>query len=95
MRIVLCYPNEPEHLAQIQGAAPGHEVIDAGQQRIAVELLMADVFCGHAKVPVPWPEVVRHGSRQGRERSRLASGSSRNSSFSGSQRSGRPSLKAT
>lgn len=61
MRIVLCYPIEPRHLAQIQAAAAGHEVVDAGQERIAAELLGADIFCGHAKVPVPWPAVVRGG----------------------------------
>src|SRR5438094_6168497 len=61
MRIVLCYPIEPRHLEQIRAAAPGHEVIDAGQERIAAELPSADIFCGHAKVPVPWPEVVRGG----------------------------------
>ena len=61
MRIVLCYPIEPRHLEQIRAAAPGHEVIDAGQERIAAELLHADIFCGHAKVPVPWPEVVQIG----------------------------------
>ena len=64
MRIVLCYPIEPRHLEQIRSAVPGHEVIDAGQERIATELLHADVFCGHAKVPVPWPEVVRRGRLQ-------------------------------
>jgi D-3-phosphoglycerate dehydrogenase len=61
MRIVLCYPIEPRHLDQIRAAAPGHDVIDAGQQGIAAELLHADIFCGHAKVPVPWPDVVRGG----------------------------------
>lgn len=61
MRIVLCYPIQPRHQAQIQAAAPGHEVVDAGQERIATELLDADIFCGHAKVPVPWDEVVRLG----------------------------------
>ena len=61
MRIVLCYPIEPRHLEQIRVAAPGHEVIDAGQERIADELLEADIFCGHAKVPVPWPQVVSRG----------------------------------
>jgi phosphoglycerate dehydrogenase-like enzyme len=61
MRIVLCYPLEPRHYDQICAAAPGHEVIDAGQERIATELLDADIFCGHAKVPIPWPEVVRRG----------------------------------
>jgi len=48
-------------LEQIRAAAPGHEVVDAGQERIAVELLEAEIFCGHAKVPVDWPEVVRRG----------------------------------
>src|SRR4051794_22960002 len=61
MRIVLCYQHEPRHLEQIRAAAPGHEIIDAGQERIAKELLEADIFCGHAKVPVPWAEVVRRG----------------------------------
>ena len=61
MRIVLCYPIEPQHLAQIRAAAPGHEVVDAGQERIAEQILEADIFCGHAKVPIPWGEVVRRG----------------------------------
>jgi phosphoglycerate dehydrogenase-like enzyme len=61
VRIVLCYQHDPCHLEQVRAAAPGHEIIDAGQDRIATELLAADVFCGHAKVPVPWPEVVRRG----------------------------------
>src|SRR6185295_16784369 len=61
MRVVLCYPIEPRHLEQVRAAAPGHEVVDAGQERIAQELLEADIFCGHAKVPVQWPEVVHRG----------------------------------
>ncbi|HEY3393398.1 MAG TPA: D-2-hydroxyacid dehydrogenase [Lacipirellulaceae bacterium] len=60
-RLVLCYPVEPHHVAQIAAAAPGFEVIDAGQQRVAQELPSADIFCGHPKVPVPWEEVVRRG----------------------------------
>jgi D-3-phosphoglycerate dehydrogenase len=48
-------------VAQIVAAAPQAEVVDAGQQRVAQELLTADIFCGHAKVPVPWNEVVRGG----------------------------------
>jgi D-3-phosphoglycerate dehydrogenase len=61
MRIVLCYPIERRHYDQICAAAPGHEVVGAGQERIATELLAADIFCGHAKVPVPWGEVVSKG----------------------------------
>src|SRR5690606_14665979 len=60
-RIVLCYPVEPKHLAQIAAAAPDAEIVDAGQERVAKELLEADIFCGHAKVPVPWDEVVQRG----------------------------------
>src|SRR5207237_8495483 len=61
MRIVFCNPIERRHYDQICAAAPGHEVVDAGQERIAQELLEADIFCGHAKVPVRWGEVVRRG----------------------------------
>jgi len=61
MRIVLCYPVEARHVEQIQAAAPDWEVVDAGQERVAEELLAADIFCGHAKVPVPWDDVVRQG----------------------------------
>ncbi len=60
-RIVLCYPVEPRHVAQIAAAAPAAEIVDAGQERVAQELLSADLFCGHAKVPVPWDEVVEQG----------------------------------
>lgn len=62
MRVVLCYPLERRHYDQIVAACPvSTEVIDAGQERIAAELPTADIFCGHAKVPVPWPEVVQGG----------------------------------
>jgi phosphoglycerate dehydrogenase-like enzyme len=65
MRIVLCYPVEQRHLRQIAAIAPRAEIVDAGQERIADEILAADVFCGHAKVhPVPWDEAVRRGRLQ-------------------------------
>ncbi len=64
MRIALCYPVEQRHLEQIQAAWPEAELIDAGQERIAEELPSADIYCGHAKVPVPWDEVVRQGRLQ-------------------------------
>lgn len=64
MRIVLCYPVQKKHLIQIAAAAPDAEVVDAGQERIAEELCRADLYCGHAKVPVPWPEVVQAGRLQ-------------------------------
>ncbi len=61
MRIVLCYPVEKRHCDQIAAVAPQAELIDAGQQRIAEEIMAADIFCGHAKVPMDWPAVVRAG----------------------------------
>jgi len=65
MRIVLCYPVEPKHVAQIQASAPQAEVVAAGQRDIPEAILEADVFCGHAKErPVPWDEVVRRGRLQ-------------------------------
>ena len=61
MRIVLCYPVEPRHFKQIADIAPQAELVNASQERIAEELLEADIFCGHAKVPVPWDEIVAKG----------------------------------
>jgi len=61
MRIVLCYPAEPRHVRQIAATAPTAEVIDAGQSHVAEALLDADIFCGHAKVPVAWDAIVRRG----------------------------------
>lgn len=61
MNVVLCYPLQTKHLAQIAAAAPGHTLIEASQQSIPEQLLEADIFCGHAKVPVPWDDVVKQG----------------------------------
>jgi len=60
-RVVLCFPVEPRHVRQIADVSDDLEVVDAGQQGVAEALLDADVFCGHAKVPVAWDEVVRRG----------------------------------
>ncbi len=61
MRIVLCYPVEERHVAQIQDAAPEWEVVNAGQERIDELLPTADIFIGHAKVPVNWDRVLESG----------------------------------
>lgn len=61
MRIVLCYPVEKRHYEQISAIVPTAELVDAGQQRIADEILHADIFCGHAKVPIDWEAVVAAG----------------------------------
>lgn len=61
-RIVLCYPVEERHLAQIRSTMPEAQVVNAGQQRIPEEILSADIFCGHAKErPIPWDDVVAKG----------------------------------
>jgi len=61
MRIVLCFPAEAHHIQEIAAAAPQADIVDAGQERIAEELPHADIFCGHAKVPVPWEQTVAAG----------------------------------
>jgi len=61
LRIVLCYPVDPQHLDAIRAVAPHAEIVDAGQERVAEELPSADIFCGHAKVPVPWDDVISAG----------------------------------
>jgi D-3-phosphoglycerate dehydrogenase len=62
MRIVLCYPVEARHIEQIRSAAPPDaEIVDAGQENIPQQLFTADIFCGHAKVPVDWDGVVTAG----------------------------------
>ena len=61
MRIVICFPAQKQHLDKIAAAIPGAELVDAGQQRVAQELLQADWYCGHAKTPVDWGAVVRRG----------------------------------
>ncbi len=58
MRIVLCYPVSEKHIAQIRAAAPDAEIVDAGQERIDELLPTADIFIGHAKVPVDWDCVL-------------------------------------
>lgn len=63
-RIVLCFPNEERHRRKIADSAPWADVVDVPQERIAEELLEADIFCGHAKVPVDWDAVVRRGRLQ-------------------------------
>ncbi len=60
-RIVLCYPVATRHVEQISAAMPAAEVVDAGQKHVAEELFEADVYCGHAKVPLDWDAVVRAG----------------------------------
>lgn len=69
-RIVLCYPVEAHHRLQIERTLDDlqrdatiplqHpiEVVDAGQERVDELLPTADIFIGHAKVPVNWDRVL-------------------------------------
>jgi D-3-phosphoglycerate dehydrogenase len=61
MRLVLCYPVEPKHIAQIRAIGPHLELIESDQQTIPELIHTADLFCGHAKVPVDWDRVVEQG----------------------------------
>ena len=60
-RVVLCFPVTHEQVAELDACSDDIEVVNAGQTGIAHEILNADIFVGHAKVPVPWNQVVRQG----------------------------------
>jgi phosphoglycerate dehydrogenase-like enzyme len=61
LNLVHCFPIQQRHLDWMQAAAPHARLIDATQENIPQRIFDADIFVGHAKVPVPWDEVVRHG----------------------------------
>lgn len=57
--IVTCFPLAESDEKQIRRfAGDEFEVIAANQENIAEEIFKADIFCGHAKVPVDWARVV-------------------------------------
>ena len=60
-RVVLCFPVTEDQVSDLSACSDEIEVINAGQSGIADEILEADIFVGHAKVPVPWDEVVQKG----------------------------------
>ena len=59
--LVLCYPVEDHHIQQLSSALPECTIINAGQEGIAEAIFEADLFLGHAKVPVDWDGVVKQG----------------------------------
>lgn len=61
MNVVLCYPATQKHIAWLQAAAPSAKIINAGQEGIGDAISEADIFVGHAKVPVDWDRVVAQG----------------------------------
>lgn len=61
-KIVTCFPLSDTHVDQIRvAAAEDFEVVVSDQDQIASDIFSADVFCGHAKVPIDWPAVVDAG----------------------------------
>ncbi len=58
-KVVLCYPVSDSDITRIEAAFPEYSVLVSGQDNIADDLLEADVFCGHVKVPVDWEAVVQ------------------------------------
>lgn len=59
--IVVCYPVLEKHLAWLRQAAPTANFINAGQEGVGEAVFEADIFVGHAKVPVDWDGVVKQG----------------------------------
>ncbi len=60
-RIVTCFPLSDKQVAEIRTAAVGYELVVSNQDTIADDLFGATIFCGHAKVPVPWSKIVAQG----------------------------------
>lgn len=60
-QLVACYPTQDRHLEAIQRAAPEYRIVVATQDTIPERIMDADIFVGHAKVPVDWDAVVAHG----------------------------------
>ncbi|MFM7517551.1 MAG: D-2-hydroxyacid dehydrogenase [Pirellula sp.] len=60
-QLVVCYPVEDRHLQAIQHAAPEYRLLVADQQTIPELIHQADLFVGHAKVPVNWDQVAKSG----------------------------------
>jgi len=60
-QLVVCYPVEDRHLQAIQQAAPEYRLLVADQQTITELIHQADLFVGHAKVPVDWERVAKSG----------------------------------
>ncbi len=57
--IVTCFPLGDSHVEQIREVAKeDFEVIVSSQDQIPDNIFKADIFCGHAKVPVDWQAVV-------------------------------------
>ncbi len=56
--LVVCYPTQERHRAALQAAVPFATLIESTQETIPKDIFEADIFVGHAKVPVDWDRVV-------------------------------------
>ncbi|GAB6165482.1 D-2-hydroxyacid dehydrogenase [Thermostilla marina] len=61
MRVVLGFPHEARHRELLAQILPDAEFVDSPQEDLPHELLQADIFCGHVKVPVDWERIVKGG----------------------------------
>jgi phosphoglycerate dehydrogenase-like enzyme len=61
LNLVFCFPTQEKHREWMRAAAPHCNLIEATQETIPQRIFDADIFVGHAKVPVPWDDVVRQG----------------------------------
>ena len=61
-KIVLGFPAPNNLIQQIQTEAREYEVILAEQEELPKLLPEATLFCGHAKIPVDWPEIISAGN---------------------------------
>ncbi len=60
--IVTCFPLSDSHVQKIRDVVKeDFRVVVSGQEKISEDIFEADVFCGHAKVPVDWESVVSRG----------------------------------
>lgn len=61
MDLVYCFPTQDRHVQRMRDAVPHCRFIEATQETIPQRIFEAEVFVGHAKVPVPWDRVVKQG----------------------------------
>ncbi len=64
LKLVTCYQLSDENARRIRSAFLPMDLVPCDQESIAAHIASADIFCGHAKVPVDWQAVVDAGQLQ-------------------------------
>lgn len=59
--LVTCYPVTDSDLSKIEREFSDYSICVSDQSSISTDILNADIFCGHAKVPIDWQAVVQQG----------------------------------